>query len=198
MAKSRINPKVDFFFDKEIQWHDEYEKLRMLVLDSGLKEELKWGVPCYTLDGKNVVLIHGFKHYCALLFVKGALMRDPDDILMQQTPNVQAGRHLRFDNLHAIVQMEHVIRRYVQEAIEVEKSGLKIVHKKTEEYPVPEELRRRWNEDAAFKRAFEALTPGRQRGYLFYFAQPKQSKTREARIEKYRSHILKGKGWNDD
>ena len=193
-----MNPKVDFYFRKAKQWQQELEKLRTIVLDCGLTEELKWGVPCYTFEKHNVVLIHYFKEYCALLFVKGALLDDTDGILIQQTKNVQAGRHIRFTHVGEIVQMERVLKAYIYQAIEVEKAGLKVRHKETSEFDMPEELQNRLDKDRAFKDAFYALTPGRQRGYMLFFAQPKQSKTREARIEKYTQDILDGKGLNDE
>jgi len=192
-----MNPKVDFFFSKAGKWHEEYEKLRSIVLDCGLTEEYKWMHPCYTFREKNIVLIHGFKEYCALLFFKGALLHDNKRILIQQTENVQAGRQIRFTNAGEIVKLERTIKAYIHEAIEVEKAGLKVNHKKTSEYKVPDEFKNKLDEIPALKTAFEALTPGRQRAYLFYFAQPKLSKTREARVEKYLDQILKGKGLND-
>jgi uncharacterized protein YdeI (YjbR/CyaY-like superfamily) len=192
-----MNPKVDFYFRKAKKWRGEMEKLRTIVLECHLTEELKWGVPVYTFEKHNIVLIHGFKEYCALLFVKGVLMQDAEGILIQQTKNVQAGRQIRFAHAGEIIAMEPILKAYIREAIEIEKAGLKVVHKETSEYPVPVELQKKLDEIPRFKRAFYELTPGRQRGYLFYFAQPKLSKTREARIEKYMPHILKGKGWND-
>jgi len=194
---NKMNPKVDFYFRKADKWRDELEKLRTIVLECDLTEELKWGVPCYTFQDSNVVLIHDFKEYCALLFVKGVLLKDADGILIQQTKNVQAGRHLRFTNVGEIVEIESIIKAYIREAIEVEKAGLKVKLKKTSEYVIPEELQSKLDEDAKFKSAFYALTPGRQRGYIYYFSQPKLSKTRESRIEKYIPLILKGKGVND-
>jgi len=193
----RTNPKVDFFFKKAKQWQKEYEKLRTILLDTPLTEELKWGVPCYTFQKKNVVLIHGFKEYCALLFVKGVLLKDPEGILIQQTENVQAGRQIRFTNVQAIIELEAILKKYVYEAIEVEVSGLKVKLKKTSDYIIPEEFQNKLDEDPVLQTAFEALTPGRQRGYIFYFSQPKQSKTRASRVEKYIPQILNGKGLND-
>lgn len=193
-----MNPKVDWYFAKAKKWRDELEKLRTIVLDCHLTEELKWGVPVYTFEMHNIVLIHDFKEYCALLFVKGVLLKDPEGILIQQTKNVQSGRQIRFTHMGEIVEMEPTLKAYIREAIEVEKAGLKVIKKTTEEYPVPEELQKKLDEIPRLKKAFYALTPGRQRGYLFYFAQPKLSKTREARIEKYMPHILEGKGWNDE
>jgi len=192
-----MNPKVDFFFSKDGKWQKEFEQLRKIVLDCGLQEELKWGHPCYTFEKRNIVLIHAFKEYCALLFFKGSLMNDPDGILIQQTENVQAGRQVRFTNLKEIVKQAKILKAYIYEAIEVEKAGLKVKLKKTTEFPMPEEFKKILNKNAALKTAFKALTPGRQRGYLLYFAAPKQSATREARIEKYTKAILNGKGLND-
>ena len=191
------NPKVDAVLSKAKQWQAEMEKLRAFLLDSPLTEELKWGWPCYTLNGKNIVLIHGFNEYCALLFFKGALMSDPRGILIQQTENVQAARHFRFTSLQEIVAQEPVIKEYVEEAIRVEKAGLKMEPRKTEEFPILDEFQQKLNELPALQAAFQALTPGRQRGYLLYFAAPKQSKTRESRIEKYIPQILEGKGLRD-
>jgi uncharacterized protein YdeI (YjbR/CyaY-like superfamily) len=192
-----MNPKVDFYFNKAEKWQDEFEKLRMIVLDCQLTEELKWGCPCYMFHKGNIVLIHGFKEYCALLFFKGALLHDANGILIQQTENVQAGRQIRFTNVREIVQMESILKAYIYEAIEVEKAGLKVPLKKTTEYSIPEEFQYKLDEIPALKIAFEALTPGRQRAYIFYFSQPKQSKTRESRIEKYIPKILNGKGLDD-
>lgn len=194
---SGINPRIEEFFKKNGKWHEEYNKLREIVLDCELDEDYKWMHPCYTLDGKNVVLIHGFKEYCALLFFKGALLKDPNGILIQQTENVQAGRQIRFTKLQQIVELGPVLKSYIQQAIEVEKAGLKVQKKKTEDYPVPEEFQAKLEEFPALKTAFEALTPGRQRAYLFYFGQPKQSKTRVGRVEKYMQQIFEGKGLND-
>jgi uncharacterized protein YdeI (YjbR/CyaY-like superfamily) len=193
-----MNPKVDFFFDKAGDWQKEYEKLRTIVLDTGLQEELKWGVPTYTFQGRNVVLIHGFKEYCALLFPKGVLLNDPNGILIQQTENVQSARQIRFTNVKEITRLERVLKTYIYEAIEVEKAGLQVKMKKTAEFKMPEELQNRLNKNRALKKAFEALTPGRQRGYILHFSQPKQAKTREARIDKYTQDILDGKGLNED
>lgn len=192
-----MNPKVDFFFDKDSKWKNEYKELRKIVLSSGLSEELKWGVPCYTFRGNNVVLIHGFKEYCALLFHKGALLNDTEGILIQQTENVQAARQVRFTNVREIVAMESILKRYIYEAIEVEKAGLKVSFKKTAEFKMPQEFQRELEGDPTLKRAFESLSPGRQRGYLLHFSQAKQAKTRESRIEKCRPMILEGKGLND-
>jgi len=192
-----MNPKVDFYFDKEKKWQKEIEQLRIIVLDCGLTEELKWGCPCYTFENSNIVLIHVFKEYCALLFFKGALLKDAAGILIQQTENVQAARQVRFTNAHEIVEMEPILKAYIYEAIEVEKAGLQVKLKKTSDFKIPEEFQNRLDKKPALKKAFEALTAGRQRAYIFYFSQPKQSKTRESRIEKYLSQILNGKGLND-
>jgi uncharacterized protein YdeI (YjbR/CyaY-like superfamily) len=192
-----MNPKVDFFFSKAKQWQEEYEKLRMIALDCGLSEELKWGCPCYTLNNQNIVLIHGFKEYCAFLFFKGALLNDPNGILIQQTEHVQSARQIRFTNVLEIVEMGPILKAYIYEAIEVEKSGLKVALKKTADFTVPEEFQSKLDHIPALRAAFDALTPGRQRGYLFYFSQPKQSKTRQARVEKYIPQILSGKGLDD-
>ena len=192
-----MNPKVAFFFNKDQKWKEEFGKLRAIVLNCGLNEELKWGCPCYTFEKKNIVLIHGFKDYCALLFFKGVLLKDPDGILIQQTKNVQVGRQIRFTNVKAIVKMKTVLKTYVEEAVEVEKAGLKVNLKKTGDFEIPEEFQEKLDKNRALKTAFNALTPGRQRAYIFYFSQPKQSKTREARVEKYLSQILHGKGLDD-
>jgi uncharacterized protein YdeI (YjbR/CyaY-like superfamily) len=192
-----MDPKVDWFFSKDTTWQKEYEKLRTIILDSGLTEELKWGCPCYTFQNTNIVLIHGFKEYCAILFFKGALLNDANGILIQQTKNVQSARQVRFTNVREIVKMERILKAYIFEAIEVEKAGLKVKLKKTSEYKIPEEFQKKLNNTPALKAAFEALTPGRQRAYIFYFSQPKQSKTRESRIEKSMMQIFNGKGLND-
>jgi uncharacterized protein YdeI (YjbR/CyaY-like superfamily) len=197
MSNPGPNPAVGEHLAKATKWSEEMAKLREIVLECPLTEEVKWGQPCYTFDGANVVLIHGFKEYCALLFFKGALMKDPEGILIQQTENVQAGRQIRFTDLQEIIRMESVLKAYIEEAIEVEKSGLKVKHKGTSEFKMPEEFERKLDEDAALKAAFEALTPGRQRGYLLYFSGAKQAKTREARIEKCVPQILSGKGLQD-
>ena len=191
------NPKVDWYFNKAKKWQEELERLRMIILDCGLTEELKWGVPCYTLQGSNVLLIHAFKDYCAILFHKGALLKDTRGILVQQTENVQAARQIRFTRLLEIIEMEATIKAYIHEAAEVEKAGLKVEFKKTAEFKMPEEFQVKLKRVPALKKAFYALTPGRQRGYLLYFSSAKQSKTREARIEKYLQQILKGKGLDD-
>lgn len=192
-----MNPKVDAFISKADKWQKEYEKMREIALDCGLQEALKWGCPCYMYQNGNVVLIHGFKDYCAYLFFKGALLSDPEDILIQQTKNVQAGRQIRFTNAKEIVKLESALRAYIYEAIELERAGLKVRLKKTSEYKMPEELQQKLKKMPSLKKAFEALTPGRQRAYIFYFSSARQSKTREARIEKYVKQILKGKGLDD-
>ena len=197
MTTSVTNPKVDWFFDKATQWQKEYEKLRMIILECGLTEELKWGCPCYQFENRNIVLIHGFKEYCALLFFKGALLADPDSILIQQTENVQSARQIRFTSAKQIVKMERILKAYVYEAIEVERAGLQVKLKKTKDFKIPEELQNKLNKMPALQTAFDKLTPGRQRAYIFYFSQAKQSKTREARVEKYLKQILKGKGLDD-
>jgi uncharacterized protein YdeI (YjbR/CyaY-like superfamily) len=192
-----MNPKVDFFFNKAKKWQEEYEKLRMIVLGCGLTEELKWGCPCYTFNNQNIVLIHGFKEYCAFLFFKGALLADPNGMLIQQTENVQSARQVRFSNALEIMEMEPILKTYIYEAIEVEKAGLKVEFKKTAEFKVADEFQIKLDKIPALKTAFEALTPGRQRGYNLYFSAPKQSKTREARVEKYMPQIMNGKGLDD-
>jgi len=197
MTNSRMNPKVDEYLSKAKKWQEEFKKLRMIILDCQLTEELKWGQPCYTFQGKNIVLIHGFKEYFAILFIKGALLKDPNGILIQQTENVQAGRQIRFTNAQEITPMETILKAYIYEAIEVEKTGLEVTLKKTSEYAIPEELQNKFDEIPALKTAFEALTPGRQRAYIFYFSQPKQAKTRESRVEKCMQQILNGKGLDD-
>ena len=194
---NKMNPKVDAFINKAGQWQEEYRKLRTILLDSGLTEDLKWGVPCYTLDNKNVVIMHGFKEYCGLLFVKGVLLKDDKNILITQTENVQAARHVRFTNVREIDRLKAVLKAYIKEAIEAELAGLKVNYKKTAEFSMPDEFQTRLDEDPALQEAFEALTPGRQRAYLLYFSAPKQSKTREGRVEKSIPRILKGKGLND-
>ncbi len=192
-----MNPKVDFFFNKEKKWQKEFQQLRMIILDCGLTEELKWGQACYTLQKSNIVLMHGFKEYCALLFFKGALLLDPSHILIQQTENVQSARQVRFTGVSEIVKMAPMLKTYIYEAIEVENAGLKVKLKQTSEYKMPEEFQNKLDKKPALKTAFNALTPGRQTAYLFYFSQPKQSKTREARVEKCMQQILNGKGLND-
>lgn len=192
-----MNPKADFFFNKAEKWQQELERLRNIPLDCGLDEEVKWGCPCYTHHGANIVLIHAFKDYCAFLFFKGALLKDTDNILIQQTENVQSPRQVRFTGEQEIIDLEPTLKAYIFEAIEVEKAGLKVELKKTKEFPVADEFQSKLDAIPALKTAFEALTPGRQRGYLLHFAQPKQSKTREARVEKYIPQILAGKGLDD-
>jgi uncharacterized protein YdeI (YjbR/CyaY-like superfamily) len=192
-----MNPGVEFFFNKAGKWQKEFDELRMIILDCGLTEELKWGQPCYTTDGRNIVLIHGFKEYCALLFFKGALLQDAKGILIQQTENVQAARQVRFTNVREIVKQAPTLKAYVYQAIEVERAGLKVKLKKTSEFKMPGEFKNKLDENPALKKAFELLTPGRQRAYIFYFSQPKQAKTRQSRIEKCMQQILKGKGLYD-
>ena len=198
-----MNPKVDFYFSKAKKWQEELEKLRMIILDCGLTEELKWGVPCYSFPAtagrqkSNIVLIHVFKEYFALLFFKGALLKDANRMLIQQTKNVQAARQIRFTNVREIVKMKNSLKAYIYEAIEVEKAGLKVNLKKTTEFTIAEEFQKKLDEIPALKTAFDALTPGRQRGYMLHFSAPKQSKTRESRVEKCMQSILKGKGLND-
>lgn len=192
-----MNNKVDFFFDKSGQWCDEYEQLRLIALDCGLAEELKWGCPCYTFQNSNIVLIHGFKEYCAYLFFKGALLGDPNRILIQQTEHVQAARQVRFTNTQEIIKQGAILKAYILEAIEVEKAGLKVALKKTSEFTIPDEFQKKLNENPNLKTAFAELTPGRQRAYIFHFSQPKQSKTRVQRVEKYMQQILSGKGLDD-
>lgn len=194
---NKKNPKVDAFLRKTEKWQEEFKNLRRIILDCGLTEELKWGVPCYTFENKNVVLIHGFKEYCAILFVKGALLKDANNVLIQQTENVQAARQVRFTNVQEIVEQETILKAYIHEAVEVEKAGMKVNYKKTSEYIIPEEFQIKLDEIPSLKTAFKALTPGRQRAYIYYFSQPKQSKTRKSRVEKYVPQILSGKGLND-
>lgn len=192
-----MNPKVDFYFSKNKQWQKEIEQLRLIVLDCGLTEELKWGCPCYTFQKSNIVLIHVFKEYCALLLFKGALLKDTKGMLVQQTANVQAARQIRFTNVQEIVKKAKILKTYIYQAIEVEKAGLKVPLKKTTEFAMPEEFQKQLDKKPALKTAFQKLTPGRQRAYLLYFSSAKQSATREARIEKYIPQILKGTGLND-
>jgi len=191
------NPKVDAFLSRAKVWREEFEKLRAIVLGCGLTEELKWGCPCYTFQERNVVLMHGFKEYCALLFFKGALLKDANGFLIQQTENVQSARQIRFTSVRDIIKVKTSLKAYVTEAIDVEKAGLKVNYKKTADFKIPEELQNKLDKIPALKTAFEALTPGRQRAYLFYFSAPKQSKTRESRVEKCLPQILIGKGLND-
>jgi uncharacterized protein YdeI (YjbR/CyaY-like superfamily) len=194
---NNTNPKVDFYFNKAERWQKEIEKLRIIILDCGLNEELKWGVPSYTFQKSNIVLIHVFKEYCALLFFKGALLKDKKGILIQQTENVQAARQIRFTSVQEIVKIEAIVKAYVHEAIEIEKAGLKVPLKKATEFKMPEEFKNKLDEMPKLKTAFYALTPGRQRAYLLYFSAPKQSKTRNSRVEKYMQPILNGKGLDD-
>ncbi|MGG0461520.1 YdeI/OmpD-associated family protein [Priestia aryabhattai] len=197
MTNSKMNPKVDEFLTKAKKWKEEYETLRKIVLDCELTEDYKWMNPCYTFEKKNIVLIHGFKEYCALLFPKGALLQDSHGILIQQTENVQGARQIRFTNVQEIVEKEAVLKAYIYEAIEVEKAGLKVKAKKPEELIIPEELQHKFDEIPALKDAFTTLTPGRQRAYILHFSAAKQSKTRESRVEKCIPNILNGKGLND-
>ncbi|NCU05273.1 MAG: hypothetical protein GXC73_14935 [Chitinophagaceae bacterium] len=192
-----MNPKVDWYFSKNETWQKELEQLRSIVLDCGLTEELKWGCPCYQYQNRNVVLLHVFKEYCAVLFFKGALLNDEHAVLVQQTENVQAARQMRFTNIKEVVKLKKVLKAYIYEAIEVEKAGLKVPLKKTTEFRMPEEFEMRLTKSKTLKKAFEALTPGRQRAYLLYFSSAKQAKTREARIEKYIPQIMSGKGLDD-
>jgi uncharacterized protein YdeI (YjbR/CyaY-like superfamily) len=194
---NKMNPKVDGYLRRAKEWREEFEKLRMIILDCKLTEELKWGKPCYTFQQSNVVVIQGFKEYCALMFFKGALLKDADGILIQPTKNMQAARQIRFTNVREVVQMELILKAYIHEAIEVEKAGLKVKFKKTSEFAIPEEFQEQLDAIPALKTAFDALTPGRQRGYILYFSAPKQSKTRESRVEKCVQQILNGKGLND-
>jgi len=192
-----MQSKVDAFLSKAKAWQEEFTQLRAIILDCGLDEDFKWGQPCYTLDGGNVVLIHGFKEYCALLFFKGALMKDPKNILIQQTENVQAARQVRFASAEQIAKLDKVLKTYIRNAIELEKSGAKVEFKKTTEFSWPEEFERKVDDMPALRTAFEALTPGRQRAYLLHFSSAKQAKTRESRIEKCVPQILSGKGLDD-
>lgn len=192
-----MNPKVDFFFNKATQWREEFETLRKIILEVELTEELKWGVPCYTLKNNNILLIHGFKEYCAVLFMKGALLNDSEGILIQQTENVQAARQIRFTNLQQIIDSASTLKTYIYEAIEIEKAGLKVELKKPSEFKISEEFQHHLDEKDALKTAFYALSPGRQRAYLLHFSAPKQAKTREARVEKCMPKILHGKGLDD-
>ena len=192
-----MNPKVDFYFNKAKKWQEEIVKLRAIVLGCDLIEELKWGCPCYTFKKSNIILIHVFKEYCALLFFKGVLLKDTSGILIQQTEHVQSARQIRFTGVEEIAGMEAVVKAYIYEAIEVEEAGLKVALKKTAEYEISEEFQNKLGDDAALKAAFEGLTPGRQRAYIFYFSAAKQSKTRAARVEKYIPFIMEGKGLDD-
>ena len=197
MSQSQRNPKVDAVLGRAEQWRKAFEALREIILDCPVTEEVKWGWPCYAYDGTNVVLMHGFKDYCALLFMKGALMKDPEGLLIQQTENVQSARQIRFTSVDEIARLGSALKAYVQDAIELTKAGAKVQRKTTSDFPVPAELRDRMDDDPDLRAAFEALTPGRQRGYLFHFNAAKQSKTREARIEKCMPRILEGKGLVD-
>ncbi|MHA7742487.1 YdeI/OmpD-associated family protein [Priestia aryabhattai] len=197
MTNSKMNPKVDEFLTKAKKWKEEYETLRKIVLDCELTEDFKWMNPCYTFEKKNIVLIHGFKEYCALLFPKGSLLQDSHGILVQQTENVQGARQIRFTNVQEIAEKEAILKTYIDEAIEVEKAGLKVKAKKPEELIIPEELQHKFDEIPALKDAFTTLTPGRQRAYILHFSAAKQSKTRASRVEKCIPNILNGKGLND-
>lgn len=197
MTAYSANSKVDFYFEKADKWKAVLEQLRDVALDCHLVEELKWGCPCYTFDGANIVLIHAFKEYCAFLFFKGALMKDPNKILIQQSDNVQAARQVRFTSSMDVSTKKEILKKYIFEAAEIEKSGQKVELKKVSEFEIAEELQNKFDADPDFKKAFYALTPGRQRAYLLHFSQPKQSKTREARVEKNMLRILDGKGLND-
>jgi uncharacterized protein YdeI (YjbR/CyaY-like superfamily) len=194
---NRTNPKVDFYFKKAKKWQEEFNQLRKIILGCGLTEELKWGQPCYAFQNRNIVLIHGFKEYCALLFFKGSLMKDPKGILIQQTVNVQAGRQIRFANAQEIAKMKTTLKFYISEALRVETAGLKVNFKKTSEFIIPKEFQSKLDKIPVLKDAFYALTPGRQRAYIYYFSQPKLSKTRESRVEKCLDQILDGIGLND-
>ncbi|RIN52944.1 YdeI/OmpD-associated family protein [Staphylococcus simulans] len=198
MTKNRLNDKAEAYFTRAQEWHDEYKALRAIILkNEDLTEDYKWMHPCYTLNGKNVVLIHGFKDYCALLFHKGALMKDPEHKLIQQTKNVQAARQLRFTSLAQIEAESEMIAAYVDEAVEIERSGKKVEMKKTEEYDMPQELQAALEADEQLNEAFNNLTPGRQRQYMYFIGQAKREATRKARVEKYKAQILAGKGMND-
>lgn len=192
-----MNPKVDWFFSKDTKWQELYSELRLFILDTGLTEELKWGCPCYTFENSNIVLIHGFKEYCALLFMRGALLNDGQGILVQQTENVQSARQIRFTHLEQVLSMESTLKAYIKEAVEVERAGLKIALKGTAEFKMTAEFQQALQEMPELKTAFEVLTPGRQRGYLLHFSAASQTSTRQARIEKYIPWILAGKGLND-
>lgn len=194
---NKKNPRVDAFLGKTGKWRKEFEKLRAVILDCDLTEELKWGVPCYTYENKNVVLMHGFKEYCAILFFKGALLKDPRNVLVVQSENTQATRQIRFTNVREIAEMEPILKDYIHKAIDVEKAGLKVKFKKTAEFRIPKEFQNRLDDNRALKTAFKALTPGRQRAYILYFSAAKQSKTRASRVEKCIPQILDGKGLND-
>ena len=197
MKAEKTNPQVDAFLKKSDKWQEEFEELRTIVLATPLTEEFKWGKPCYTFHGGNIVIIHGFKEYCAILFCKGALLKDPDGILIQQTENVQAARQIRFTNAREITGKKSILKAYILEAIEAEKAGLQVTYKQTSEFKMPAEFQIKLDANPALKKAFHALTPGRQRGYLLHFSAAKQSKTRESRVEKWIPQILKGKGLDD-
>jgi uncharacterized protein YdeI (YjbR/CyaY-like superfamily) len=192
-----MNPEVDWFFEKPTKWQKAYRHLRELVLACGLDETLKWGCPCYTHGNANIVLIHGFKEYCALLFMKGALMKDPKGLLIQQTKNVQSARQIRFASLDEVTAREKSVKAYVREAVKIENAGLVVKPKRTEDFEVPEAFQNRLDEDATLEASFRSLTPGRQRAYLLYFAQAKQARTREARVQKCIPAILQGRGFDD-
>lgn len=192
-----MNPKVDWYFNKDTKWQKEIILLRKIVLACNLVEDLRWGCPCYRFEESNIVLIHMFKDYCALLFLKGALLKDAKHILIQQTENVQAARQIRFTSLSEIKKLEKTLKAYIYEAVEVEASGKKVTFKKTVEFKMPEEFQKKLTKNKALKTAFYALTPGRQRAYLLYFSSAKQATTRETRIEKYIDKILSGKGLED-
>ncbi len=194
---TKKNPKVDEYLSKAKKWQEEMEKLRMFILDCGLTEEIKWRLPCYTFQKANVVIIQGFKEYCALMFFKGALLKDINNILIKPGKNTQAGRQIRFTNVSEIIEMESILKAYIKEAIQVEKAGLQVKLKKTADYSIPEEFQNKLDENPSLKTAFDALTPGRQRAYIYYFSSAKQSKTRESRVEKYIPEIFMGKGLND-
>jgi uncharacterized protein YdeI (YjbR/CyaY-like superfamily) len=195
-SAAKTNPKVDGFMRTAKKWQDEMKKMRRIALDCGLSEDMKWRCPCYTLDDSNIVLIHAFKEYCAFLFFKGALLKDSKNIL-SQPGSTQAGRQIRFASMAEILKLESVTKAYIHEAMDVEKAGLKVKLKKTTEFAIPEEFQTQLDKIPALKAAFQALTPGRQRGYIFYFSGAKQSKTRESRIEKCKPKILSGKGLDD-
>lgn len=194
---TNMNPQVDEYVRETDKWQEEIEQLRKVSLDCGLTEEFKWRKPCYTFQGSNIAIIQPFKEYCALMFFKGVLLKDPKGILVAPGENSQTQRQFRFTSAQEIDELEPVLKEYIDEAIEVEKAGLEVTFKKTTEYTIPEELKNKFDENPALKTAFEALTPGRQRAYIIYFTKPKQSKTRESRIEKYMQQILEGKGLND-
>jgi len=194
---SATNPKVDWYFDKAEAWQEEIKLLRNIILDCNLTEELKWGVPTYTYQNNNIVMIHTFKKYCAILFPKGVLLKDKKGVLIQQTENVQSARQIRFTNVQEVSGLRNEIKEYIFEACEIEDLGLKVEYKKTKDFEIPEEFQCALDENSQLKSAFESLTPGRQRAYLFYFSQAKESKTRMARVKKYTEHILSGKGLDD-